>query len=76
MANPTDADAYLDTLRRMEPEIHPVDAAAFYASASISLKRIADSLEFFQNLAHHGLILAGKNDPKALEVLERVYGQS
>ena len=29
----------------MEPNIHPVDAAAFYASASISLRRIADSLE-------------------------------
>jgi hypothetical protein len=37
-------NAYLSTVRRMEPEIAPIDAAAFYASAAISLKRIADVL--------------------------------
>lgn len=38
-------DAYLDTVRRLEPEISPVDPGAYYASAAISLKRIADALE-------------------------------
>lgn len=33
---------YLKTVERLEPDIHPVDASAFYASTSISLKRIAD----------------------------------
>jgi hypothetical protein len=36
-------DAYLETIERMEPEISPVDPGAFYASAAISLKRIADN---------------------------------
>ena len=36
---------YLGTVLRMEDHISPVDAAAFYASAAISLKRIADLLE-------------------------------
>lgn len=38
-------NAYLDTVGKLEPEIHPIDAGAFYASAAISLKRIADTLE-------------------------------
>lgn len=38
-------DAYLATVDRMEPEIAMIDAGAFYASAAISLKRIADSLD-------------------------------
>lgn len=38
-------DGYLDTVKRLEPEIHMTDASAFYASAAISLKRIADALE-------------------------------
>lgn len=38
-------DAYLDTVARLEPDIHMIDASAFYASAAISLKRIADALE-------------------------------
>jgi hypothetical protein len=38
-------DAYMATVDRLEPDIAPVDAAAFYASAAISLKRIADVLE-------------------------------
>lgn len=39
-------DVYLDTLDRIEPEIAFIDAAAYYASAAISLKRIADNLEY------------------------------
>lgn len=35
---------YLETLARMEQDIAAVDPGAFYASASISLKRIADAL--------------------------------
>lgn len=37
------ADAYLDTIDRIEPDIAPIDAAAFYASASISLRRIGSA---------------------------------
>lgn len=40
-------EGYLDTVGRLEPDIHPVDASAFYASAAISLRRIADSIEEF-----------------------------
>lgn len=38
-------DAYLATIERMEKDITMVDAAAFHASAAISLRRIADALE-------------------------------
>lgn len=38
-------EGYLATVARLEPEIHPIDASAFYASAAISLRRIADALE-------------------------------
>lgn len=38
-------DAYRDTVKRMEPDIARVTDAAFYASAAISLKRIADAAE-------------------------------
>lgn len=34
--------SYLDTIERLEPDIHRIDPGAFYASAAISLKRIAD----------------------------------
>lgn len=37
-------DSYLDTIRRMEPEIAMVDRDAALASIAISLKRIADAL--------------------------------
>lgn len=40
-----DVEGYTNTLDRMEPDIHHIDASAFYASAAISLKRIADVLE-------------------------------
>jgi hypothetical protein len=45
MSSPRHSDPYLDTIARMEPEIAMVDPGAYYASAAISLKRIADSLE-------------------------------
>jgi len=37
-------DAYLDTVKRMEPDITFVDSAAGWASIAISLKRIADAM--------------------------------
>jgi hypothetical protein len=38
-------DAYMATIARLEPDIAMIDAGAAYASAAISLKRIADALE-------------------------------
>lgn len=43
-------DAYIATVDRLEPDIAPIDAAAFYASAAVSLKRIADVLEKAHNI--------------------------
>lgn len=40
-------DAYLATVDSIEPDIHAIDASAFYASAAISLKRIADVADLF-----------------------------
>lgn len=45
MPRQEDVDAYLDTVKRIEPDVAPIDDVAFYASAAISLKRIADALE-------------------------------
>ena len=44
-------EEYLNTVKRLEPDIHPIDAGAFYASAAISLKRIADALDTIIALA-------------------------
>lgn len=38
-------NAYLKTVKRLEPEITPIDLPAAAASIAISLRRIADSLE-------------------------------
>jgi hypothetical protein len=38
-------DAYLDTVKRIEPDIASLDADASLASIAISLKRIADALD-------------------------------
>ena len=38
-------NAYTATVNRLEPEVTPVDECYFNASAAISLKRIADTLE-------------------------------
>lgn len=42
-------DVYGETVDRFEPNIAHVDASAFYASAAISLKRIADTLELMES---------------------------
>lgn len=42
-------DAYLDAVGRLEPDIAPIDASAFYASCAISAKRQADALERIAN---------------------------
>lgn len=39
-----DRDYYQETLGRMEPDIAAIDAAAGWASCSVSLKRIADTM--------------------------------
>lgn len=39
-------NAYQDTVKRMEPDIAMIDAAAGWASIAISLKRIADVMEW------------------------------
>jgi hypothetical protein len=45
MANEKErVDAYLDTVSRLEPNLHPIDRDGALASIAISLKRIADSL--------------------------------
>lgn len=38
-------DGYLGVINRLEPELHMIDAGTAYASAAISLKRIADALQ-------------------------------
>lgn len=45
MTSKTRLDAYEATIDRLEPNIVPIDGSTFYASAAISLKRIADALE-------------------------------
>ena len=41
-------DAYLATVDRLEPNITPIDVTGAAASIAISLKRIADILQWFQ----------------------------
>lgn len=41
----TDGGSYAATVESLEPDIYPIDDGAFYASAAISLKRIADVAE-------------------------------
>lgn len=38
-------EGYLATIDSIEPDINSIDPGAFYASAAISLKRIADALD-------------------------------
>lgn len=40
-----DLGCYTATVGRLEPDISMIDPGAFYASAAISLKRIADALD-------------------------------
>jgi hypothetical protein len=46
-------EAYLDTIHRFEPEIAFTDANAWGTSAAVSLKRIADSLSFLDQINDH-----------------------
>jgi hypothetical protein len=60
-------DAYLATIDRIEPDVHPIDASAFYASAAISLKRIADQMEAFvlaSQTLHDAFIKFGEIKPE------------
>lgn len=43
-------DSYLNTVERMEPNIHHVDVSGASASIAISLKRIADVLEWLKKM--------------------------
>lgn len=43
----SNVDGYSATLDSIEPDIHSIDPGAFYASAAISLKRIADAADLF-----------------------------
>jgi hypothetical protein len=45
-------EGYQGTVKRLEPDIHMIDAGAFYASAAISLKRIADAYETMLESEH------------------------
>lgn len=45
-----EVEAYTDTLKRIEQDIHMIDNGAFNASAAISLKRIADYLQFISTI--------------------------
>lgn len=36
---------YLDTVKRLEPDIHPLDMGAAIASIAVSMKRQADALD-------------------------------
>lgn len=40
-------EGYSATIDSIEPDVSPIDAFAFYASAAISLKRIADVADLF-----------------------------
>jgi len=58
-------DEYLETVKRMEHSIAFIDAGAFYASAAISLKRIADALEKKQTGDDHA-----DDDNDAAEIIK------
>lgn len=45
-----DGNVYLQTIDRLEPDIHMIDTGAGWASAAISLKRIADELNVANRL--------------------------
>jgi hypothetical protein len=57
-------DAYLETVNRLEPDIAFIDASAFYASAAISLKRIADALE--PSKKRHAFIITDKTGVRSI----------
>lgn len=49
--DPNILDDYLATVARLEPEITPLDVGGAAASIAISLKRIADTLDYFKKIA-------------------------
>lgn len=51
-----EVDAYMSTVNRIEPEIHPLDQGGALASIAVSLKRIADSLSFTQSPAFRAFV--------------------
>jgi hypothetical protein len=53
-------DAYLDTVRRLEPDIAMVDQEAAAASIAISLRRIADSLKVIVDKLNEPLDTEGR----------------
>lgn len=59
MRGKDDVDAYLGTVSRMEPDIAMVDNGAAAASISISLKRIADVLEWIKSVAEAEMAKGG-----------------
>ncbi len=52
---------YIETIERLEKDIAMIDAGAFYASAAISLKRIADLLEKKETACPYQVIATGGN---------------
>lgn len=64
-------DGYLTTVNRLEPDIHMIDAGAFYASAAISLKRIADDTHRAANAIEQYIKwLQSREISKALDALD------
>lgn len=59
-------EGYLATVDRLEPVIHPIDADAFYASAAISLKRIADAADIANRLEAIKLLASGYGENNLL----------
>ena len=45
MTEAAEPNAYLETVKRLEPDIAMIDTGAGWASIAISLRRIADALE-------------------------------
>lgn len=67
-------DGHLATVARLEPEINPIDASAFYASAAISLKRLADAAEVANKLAVMGIEFKHRRDKAEQENWLRRHG--
>jgi len=60
-------DGYLATITRLEPDIHMIDPGAFYASAAISLKRIADINEI------HAMGYRSHNSPRVTHMFNVLF---
>ena len=54
-------DAYLNTVQRLEPEITPIDVNGAVASIAISLKRIADVMEWIKATVEKEIEKNGNN---------------